>query len=352
MSSGSASAAFAVADVRRARQRRGESDATPSHHAGERRLAIDVAVAIVRSPDGRILVAERTPRQVSAGFWELPGGKIDAGETPSAAAARELAEEVGLTARALRPAIVYEHVFRTKRVRLHFFHVERWSGTPHGREGQRLAWVDPARPDVGPILPSNDRILIALGLPPLYVLTLGRGLTHEFLRALPGALARDNALLGIREPQLSPDQRVAVGRRVVEIARPFRANVVIAGSALEARRAGAIGIHSTAHELHRILARPAVALWLTSCHDAADADRAVALGADAAVVSPVLSGAFDCNRTPLGWDGFARLAARLPIPVYAQGGMTPALLDAARRAGAIGIAADRIDVSPVVTTSR
>ena len=89
-------------------------------------------------------MAERTPGQVSPGFWELPGGKIDAGESAEQAAIRELDEEIGIRALAVRPWIAYEHVFPLRRIRLHFFKVERWEGTPHGREGQRLAWIDPA----------------------------------------------------------------------------------------------------------------------------------------------------------------------------------------------------------------
>jgi 8-oxo-dGTP diphosphatase len=307
------------------------------------RAAIDVAVAIVRSGDGRVLLAERTARQAGAGYWELPGGKIEAGETPASAAQRELSEEVGIAARAMRPAIVYEHAFTTKRVRLHFFRVDEWSGTPHGREGQRLSWVDAARPDVAPILPSNERILLALGLPALYIPMPGRERADEFIDALPRLLARRAALIGVREPQLGTDQRITFARRIVEITRRLRTGVVVSGSAQEAHRAGALGIHSTAAELNRLRSRPPVRFWLASCHDAAGAERAVALGADAALISPIRSSPADCARAPLGWDELARLAARLPIPVYAGGGMTPDLLPAAVRAGAIGIAADQID---------
>ena len=141
-----------------------------SHHAAQRPCAmsspvIEVAVAVVQDDRGHVLLAERTARQVAAGFWELPGGKIDSGESASAAAVRELDEETGIHATAFRPWLCYVHAFPTKRVRLHIFRVERWRGTPVGREGQRLAWVDPAEPGVAPLLPSNARAMFALGLP-------------------------------------------------------------------------------------------------------------------------------------------------------------------------------------------
>ena len=59
---------------------------------------IEVAASIVSAPDGRVLMAERTPGQVSPGFWELPGGKIDAGESAEHAAIRELDVEIGIRA--------------------------------------------------------------------------------------------------------------------------------------------------------------------------------------------------------------------------------------------------------------
>ena len=63
-----------------------------------------------------------------AGFWELPGGQVEPGESPAEAAARELFEEVGVQVDELAPWRVYEHDFPTKRLRLHWFHVRRWSG--------------------------------------------------------------------------------------------------------------------------------------------------------------------------------------------------------------------------------
>jgi 8-oxo-dGTP diphosphatase len=49
--------------------------------------------------DGRLLAARRTTPPEAAGRWELPGGKVDHGETPEAALVRELAEELGCRVR-------------------------------------------------------------------------------------------------------------------------------------------------------------------------------------------------------------------------------------------------------------
>ena len=86
---------------------------------------VDVAVSIVRAPDGRVLMPERTARQISAAFCDLPGGNIDPGDMAEEAVVRELDEEIGTRPHQLRPWIHYELPFRTRRIRLQFFRVDR-----------------------------------------------------------------------------------------------------------------------------------------------------------------------------------------------------------------------------------
>ena len=52
-----------------------------------------VGVAILR--DGRLLAARRAAPPALAGLWEFPGGKVEPGEAPEVAAAREIREELG-----------------------------------------------------------------------------------------------------------------------------------------------------------------------------------------------------------------------------------------------------------------
>ena len=58
--------------------------------------------------DGRVLLQRRPKPRAHGGLWEFPGGKIEAGETPVDAAAREINEELGLT---IAPAALEAVVF-------------------------------------------------------------------------------------------------------------------------------------------------------------------------------------------------------------------------------------------------
>ncbi|MDP8960708.1 MAG: Nudix family hydrolase [Actinomycetota bacterium] len=304
---------------------------------------VDVAVGVLRAPDGRVLLAERRAGRDAAGFWEIPGGQVEPDESPARAAARELLEEVGIHALELAPWRVYEHDFPAKRVRLHWFHVRQWSGDPKGREGQRVAWVDPARPTVGPLLPSNELAFATLALPELVaVARVNRtpGGPDELLATIPSLVADGVRLLIVRALELAPGQRVQLTRRLRDTRRGTELRLLLSGTALEARQAGACGLHSSAAALAGLIERPPTRLWAVSAHNARDLERASALGADVALVSPVLPTASHPEDQVLGWDGLKALVAASRLPVYAQGGLGPADIGAARSAGALGVAVD------------
>jgi 8-oxo-dGTP diphosphatase len=122
------------------------------------RQVVEVAVGVLIRADGQFLLTSRPAGKVYEGYWEFPGGKIEAGETVEQALRRELQEEIGITIAAARPwrveMVDYPHAL----VRLHFCQVFEWTGALQMKEGQRFTWQDlPVQ--VQPVLPGTIPVL-------------------------------------------------------------------------------------------------------------------------------------------------------------------------------------------------
>ena len=100
-----------------------------------------VAAALIVQ-DGNILIGQRRAEQPMANQWEFPGGKIEAGESPEQALARELEEELGITAVIGQPVTRIRHNYRHGgAVDLQFFVVHQFTGAIENRIYQQVRWV-------------------------------------------------------------------------------------------------------------------------------------------------------------------------------------------------------------------
>lgn len=299
---------------------------------------VHVAVAVIRDAAGRVLVAQRLPHQHLAGLWEFPGGKLEPGESLADGMRREICEELGVEVGALVPLMRVEHAYPGKTVLLDIWRITRWSGEPHGAEGQPLRWLHPDDMDVGEFPPADVPIIDALRLPDRYLISpdiTDAGGLQDFVRRAALAGVR---LVQVRlkaKPTLAPTL-VAMLRTVLPSARVLVNSDTLAALP-DAKLHGADGIHLTARALMQSAHKPAH--WCAaSCHDAQDLAQAWKLGVDFATVSPVLPTPSHPGMAGLGWDGFARLAVVAGLPVYALGGMSPALQAMALAHGAVGVA--------------
>ena len=134
------------------------ADAGMAREGGADRAVVDVAVGVLIRPDGEFLLTSRPMGKVYAGYWEFPGGKLEAGETVAQALQRELHEELGIQ---IEPAVLwkvetvdYPHAL----VRLSFCKVFGWTGDLQMREAQLYSWQHlPVQ--VAPVLPGTVPVL-------------------------------------------------------------------------------------------------------------------------------------------------------------------------------------------------
>jgi 8-oxo-dGTP diphosphatase len=303
------------------------------------RRRIAVAAAVLQQPDGRFLLAQRPAGKAYAGYWEFPGGKVEDGETPAAALCRELHEELGIDVTAAYPWHIREFDYPHLAVRLHFFRVRAWRGTLQNREAQAFTWQRIEAIDVAPLLPANGPILKALGIPETYGIT--GFMPAEYLQALDrieGALQQGLRLIQLRGKDWPAELFARYAAEVVARAHASGARVLINADIELAQRSGADGVHLTARQLRDLSQRPDFALVGASCHNAEELRRAEQLGADFAVLGPVLATPTHPDAVLLGWAGLQQLALETRIPVFALGGLQAGDREQALVSGAHGLA--------------
>lgn len=103
---------------------------------------IRVTAGVIRRGN-EILIARRGPGDALAGKWELPGGKIERGETAEACLARELEEEFDIDVKVGRKLGSNLHHYPGKSVELLFFEVKYLGGTLQLHAHDKAEWVAP-----------------------------------------------------------------------------------------------------------------------------------------------------------------------------------------------------------------
>lgn len=312
---------------------------------------IDVAVGVLLRPDGTVLLGNRPADKPWPGWWELPGGKLEPGESVLQALARELHEELGIEVTAATTWVTYVHKYPTTTVRLAFCRVTGWNGEPKGLEGQELRWVDLRHAhEVPQLLPATYPPLRWLQLPEVYAISAIGAPEHlsSFMQRLNKNLAAGLRLLQWREPAWpggvsAPDLQQALAT-VLARCRAAGARVLVNSIHPPEWWALADGVHLRSGDAAGLSARPNLAtdaLLGVSTHNLAELEHARALNADFAVLGPVLPTPSHPGVPGMGWDGFAALNAQAGLPVYALGGQSAETLDLVRSVGGHGFAGIR-----------
>lgn len=312
---------------------------------------VDVAVGVLIDAHGQVLLGQRPTGKPWAGWWELPGGKLEAGETVLQALNRELHEELGIDVQHATPWVTYVHHYPNTTVRLHFCRVTAWRGQPESREQQQLVWVGLeealARSD---LLPATYPPLRWLRIPERYLISSvgDQSGLNDFLARLKRALDQGIRLVQWREPAWQQHDAGDALRQAFHAVRAIchsgRARLMINSVHDQDLWPLADGVHLRSQDAAALQERPAELerRWLAvSTHDQAQLDHARKLQADFAVLGPVLPTASHPGAPTLGWDTFERLTLDAGLPVFAIGGQRSDLLLHAQSRRAHGVAGIR-----------
>jgi 8-oxo-dGTP diphosphatase len=303
---------------------------------------IHVVAGVIRDARGRILLARRTEGRDLSGLWEFPGGKVESGETPEAALARELREELGIEAVVGAALIRVPQRYPHKRLVLDVREVA-FRGTPKGLDGQALAWVPPRKLVDYPMPPADRPVVAALLQPAECLVTPAPGADDAaWLQGLRASIGAGVRRVQLRAPGIDPSRWRMLVAKSAALCRESGVEALLNGDASLAREHG-LGLHLRAAQLRDFdpASRVAGHALAASCHDAADLQRAAALGCDFVVLGTVRPTPSHPGLPGIGWEGVAALREDSALPIYAIGGLDRGDIADARAHGAQGIAAIR-----------
>jgi len=304
-----------------------------------------VMAAVMIDARGRVLLAQRPPGKHLAGMWEFPGGKLEPGETPMAALARELHEEIGVTLLHAEPLIRVPCHYPDRELVLDTWQTAHWEGEPQSLEGQALRWLPPEQVDPTMLARGDRAILQALRLPSRYAITPAEvppeqgGAWFEYLAR---AIERHAQLVQLHLPSWPRERVRELAAALLPQARRHGSPLLLTDDIEGARMLG-IGAHLSGRVLAALSERPLPLSQLVgaSCHDATDLARAEQCAVDFATLGPVAADSGHPQIPPLGWADFQALAEAAALPVYALGGLRPSDVAQARANSGQGVAGAR-----------
>ncbi len=122
--------------------------------------AVDVVAGILQR-EGMIFLAQRDENRDQAGLWELPGGKIEPGESQQIALCREWREEFGVDITPGKYFASHEFIVSGRRIHLHAWHITAYRGVLVPTCHSQCRWITPENALTLPLAPADVPLIIA-----------------------------------------------------------------------------------------------------------------------------------------------------------------------------------------------
>ena len=130
---------------------------------GHKNIKIVVSLALINDAN-EILLSKRPKNKHLAGFWEFPGGKVEAGEVPEIALIREIKEELGINInnKCIAPLSFSEFDYKEFQLLLLLYVCRRWDGEPKSMESNKIMWVKPNMLRKYKMPPADDALIYCI----------------------------------------------------------------------------------------------------------------------------------------------------------------------------------------------
>ena len=288
-----------------------------------------IAIGILQF-NAQILVGWRHAEQHQGNKYEFPGGKCEPNESPVAACRREVMEEVGVDVAAWRCLGHSEFDYGDVLLRLHWF-----QATLNASQATQIqtGWQWQSREQLLtlPFPKANRTVLTRLQWPRCLKISA----------ALSDVAKVEQLMYWRPDPQQNQQQLLQQLLAFTEsqLSR-LMLNWALWQQLPQALQAKIHTVHLKHSQLMQLSAESLLPQlrYVAACHDAVSLAQAQRMGCDTVLLSPVQTTATHPYTTPLGWDGFAQMAADYALPIYALGGLSPHDLDTAQTHGAYGVA--------------
>ena len=300
---------------------------------------IEVVVGVIHNDSKEIFISRRKKNQFMSGYWELPGGKVENNEDLSSALKRELFEEIGIKIEKYNLIQTIQQEYPKRIINLSVYVIEKYSGTPAGKEGQDFSWSSIEKIEEYELLPTMLKIINRLSLPNSYWITPDNHNSNSVFEECNQRLSEGVKIIQLRSKSQLDKAYIDNFNKLCQL---NQAKLVLNMPHIDFDEP-CDGWHLTSIELMTTSTRefPDDKLFGASAHNLIEAKHAEKISVDYISLSPI-------NETPshpqtqiLGWEKASEIIIQCKVPIYLLGGMNKDSMDKALSIGAQGIAGIR-----------
>ena len=300
---------------------------------------IEVVVGVIHNDSKEIFISRRKKNQFMSGYWELPGGKVENNEDLSSALKRELFEEIGIKIEKFSLIQTIHQQYSERIIDLSIYVIDKYSGTPVGKEGQDFSWCSIEKFKEYKLLPTMWKIIKRLSLPKSYWITPDNHNSNSVFEECNQRLSERVKIIQLRSKSQLDKAYIDNFNKLCQL---NQAKLVLNMPHIDFDEP-CDGWHLTSIELMTTSTRefPDDKLFGASAHSLIEAKHAEKISVDYISLSPI-------NETPshpqtqiLGWEKASEIIIQCKVPIYLLGGMDKDSMDKALSIGAQGIAGIR-----------